>query len=363
MDKFYYAVHKGHIPGIYNKWSDCEKQIKKFVNAEFKKFASKEDAQNFVLNGFGVNKPKFIKKKETSDKKNNDKIEKECIEDESDKIYIYTDGSFIRSNGKTQDIAGYGIYIPSKNIKVGLPLINQKITNNRAELTAIIDSFKYLDESDLEKKICIFTDSQYSIYIMTGTGERYEKNGFKNNGKNVPNIDLIKKVLEIVRKYNIVVLKVRAHTNLNDIHSINNDIADKLANTGASMSPKKEHSFKDFIVTLSDTKSIKTNNDNDETYDSDEDNIESFIIQNKDNKDKKNTSFFIDDDNYLEENEEHITIFKNQCKKSYQNNENNNISPTIQMNQLFEMDALNDKKKISLNDKKIKKLSDWFIKK
>ena len=65
-------------------------QIKKFVNAEFKKFASKEDAQNFVLNGFGANKPKFIKKKETSDKKNNDKIEKECIEDESDKIYIYT---------------------------------------------------------------------------------------------------------------------------------------------------------------------------------------------------------------------------------------------------------------------------------
>ena len=33
------------------------------------------------------------------------------------------------------------------------------------------------------------------------------------------------------------------------------------------------------------------------------------------------------------------------------------------MNQLFEMDELNDKKKISINEKKIKKLSDWFIKK
>ena len=114
------------------------------------------------------------------------------------------------------------------------------------------------------------------------------------------NIDLIKKGLEIVRKYNIVFLKVRAHTNLNDAHSINNDIADKLANTGAAMSPKKEHSFKDFIVTLSD----KSTNSNNETYNSDEDNIEI--------KD----SFFINDNNYLEENEEHITIFKNQCKKT-----------------------------------------------
>jgi ribonuclease HI len=149
----YYAVHKGHKPGIYNTWIECEKQVKKFVGAEFKKFSSKEEANNFLKNGFGNNKPQFMKKKESADKKNNDKIEK--IENESnneDTIYIYTDGSFIRGNNKQKDSSGYGIFIPSKNIRIGLPLLNQKITNNRAEMTAIIESFNYLNEEDLKKK-------------------------------------------------------------------------------------------------------------------------------------------------------------------------------------------------------------------
>ena len=34
----YYVVKRGRIPGIYNDWSDCEKQIKGFSNAKFKKF-------------------------------------------------------------------------------------------------------------------------------------------------------------------------------------------------------------------------------------------------------------------------------------------------------------------------------------
>ena len=40
-------------------------------------------------------------------------------------------------------------------------------------------------------------------------------------------------MLEIKRKYNIVLLKVRAHTDKKDEHSIANSIADKLANEGA----------------------------------------------------------------------------------------------------------------------------------
>ena len=71
------------------------------------------------------------------------------------------------------------------------------------------------------------------MYIFNGTGERYEKDGYKNDGKDVPNIDLIKKLLELKRTYNIVLLKVRAHTDKKDEHSIANAIADKLANEGA----------------------------------------------------------------------------------------------------------------------------------
>jgi len=365
----YYAVHKGNKTGIYNTWPECEKQIKNFVGAEFKKFSVKAEAQDFLENGFGANKPTFMKKKESSDKKNNDKIEKECIEDESDNIYIYTDGSFIRGH---PDIAGYGIYIPIKNISLGLPLLNQKITNNRAELTAIIDSFKYLDENDLKKKICIFTDSQYSIYIMTGTGERYEKSGFKQNGKPVPNIDLIKKALELIRKYNIVMLKVRAHTNLKDVHSINNDIVDKLASHGAQKSNLKEKTFNDIVFidnsTAFDSEEDEDINNNNKNKNS----IKQFFkVKNEGANSKIIINKKIEDyDNDFIENEEEINIFKNKCKKAFDNNSNNLINPKIQINQLFEMSELSNTnyENVSLkkdNKKSMKevKLSNWFIKK
>ena len=245
--KTYYAVHKGKNQGIYTSWDQCKKQIENFKEPIFKKFTNEEDAKKFVEIGFGINKkPKIVKRRENDDIKNNLKIEDELEEDGIEKIFIYTDGSLIRINNFVK--AGYGIYIPEKNISVSKPLLNQKLTNNRAELTAIIESIKYLDEEDFLKKICIFTDSQYSMYIFNGTGERYEKDNFKNKDKDVPNIDLIKKILELKRTYNIVLLKVRAHTDKKDKHSIANNIADKLAGEGANEKPNTESIFtKEYI--------------------------------------------------------------------------------------------------------------------
>ena len=239
----YYVVHKGRNPGIYRNWNDCKKEIDKYDGALFKKFSNQEEANEFLKNGFGEGKkPRIVTRRENDDKKNNNIIEQETSDliDDGQKIFIYTDGSCIK-----QIRAGYGIYIPERNIQVGKPLLNQKITNNRAELTAIIECVSYLDEIDLNKKLCIFTDSQYSMYLFHGTGERYEKDGYKKEGKDVPNIDLIKKLLSLKRKYNIVLLKLRAHTEKKDIHSKGNEIADKLANSGANDAsvniPKNSH--------------------------------------------------------------------------------------------------------------------------
>ena len=243
----YYVVHKGRVSGIYTSWNDCKKQVDKFDGAIFKKFTNKTDAETFLKEGFGENKkPRSVVRKENDDKKNNTKILDETIEDETDKIFIYTDGSCIKFKNNISK-GGFGIYIPEKNVKIGAPLLNQKITNNRAEMTAIIDSLKYLDEWELLKKICIFTDSQYSMYIFNGTGERYEKNGYKNDGKDVPNIDLIKKLLELKRTYNIVLLKVRAHTDKKDKHSMGNEVADKLAQKGALSNDDSKNIFSAFI--------------------------------------------------------------------------------------------------------------------
>jgi len=226
----YYVVHKGRKPGIYNNWNECKKQVDGFENPVFKKFDNKDEAQLFLENGF-PNKKNYISKKTNIDKKN-EQILKDELKDVEDKIFIYTDGSCIKfKNGLSK--AGYGIYIPSKNIRVGEPLLNQKQTNNRAELTAILKVFLYLTEEEKKKKIIIITDSQYSIYIFKDTGLNYEKDNFMKDGKEVLNKDLIIEALKIKRMYNVVLLKVRAHTSKEDIHAKNNEIVDKLAKDGA----------------------------------------------------------------------------------------------------------------------------------
>ena len=43
--KKYYVVWKGHQPGIYESWSQCQQQIKGYPNAKFKSFNNKEIAE------------------------------------------------------------------------------------------------------------------------------------------------------------------------------------------------------------------------------------------------------------------------------------------------------------------------------
>lgn len=41
----FYVVFKGHQPGIYETWADCQKQTKRFKGASFKSFTSYMDAK------------------------------------------------------------------------------------------------------------------------------------------------------------------------------------------------------------------------------------------------------------------------------------------------------------------------------
>ena len=137
----YYAVHKGRKTGIYSTWEECQKQVTQFAYPIYKKFDNEKDAQYFLEHGF-QNNNNPVSRKITADKKNEKILEEELKDDPHNKIFIYTDGSCIKfQNGLSK--SGYGIYIPSKNIRVSEPLLNQKQTNNRAELTAIIKALDY----------------------------------------------------------------------------------------------------------------------------------------------------------------------------------------------------------------------------
>ena len=46
--KKFYAVRKGVVPGIYESWDDCQKQVLGFEGAEFKGFKTREEAERYI---------------------------------------------------------------------------------------------------------------------------------------------------------------------------------------------------------------------------------------------------------------------------------------------------------------------------
>ena len=49
--KNYYAVRQGRKPGIYRTWAECKAQVDGYKNAEYKGFATMEEASGFMNTG------------------------------------------------------------------------------------------------------------------------------------------------------------------------------------------------------------------------------------------------------------------------------------------------------------------------
>lgn len=51
MAKKYYAVRVGKVPGIYQTWDECKKNVHGFPAAEYKSFMSMEEAKAYMGSG------------------------------------------------------------------------------------------------------------------------------------------------------------------------------------------------------------------------------------------------------------------------------------------------------------------------
>jgi ribonuclease HI len=202
----FYAVRNGRKPGLYRTWDDCLDQIRGFPNNQFKKFTNKKDAENYVLN--------------------------ELIDIDYDNIYddtvlnVYTDGASYH-NGKEDAQASYGVYFGEDDPRNESGLVDslyENASNNRGELTGILRAIELITP---EEEAVIHTDSMYGIKCVSEYGIEMKK---KKYPKDVPNIDIIKKIRELLEnKGNIRFHHLNSHTNKTYKHSIGNDHADNLA--------------------------------------------------------------------------------------------------------------------------------------
>ena len=109
----YYAVLKGRNIGIYESWSDCEKNVKGYPGQEYKSFTDRNDAEKYMNdkditeknnncnNNNMCSKNIDVKKQET-----NNCINKKENEENNEKLNAYVDGSY---NDKIKEYGSGGI--------------------------------------------------------------------------------------------------------------------------------------------------------------------------------------------------------------------------------------------------------------
>ena len=133
-------------------------------------------------------------------------------------IEIYTDGACSGNPGK----GGWGVYIKTEDQEVELNGSMDNTTNNRMELTAVIESLKYLKN---KSNINLFTDSKY---VMQGIEEwihKWKENNWKTSKKeSVKNKELWLELDALVSMHDINWNWVKGHSGDNG-----NDRADYLA--------------------------------------------------------------------------------------------------------------------------------------
>lgn len=135
------------------------------------------------------------------------------------KVILYTDGACSGNPG----VGGWGAVLMYNDAKKEISGAEESTTNNRMELTAIIEGLKCLKESC---EVDIYSDSAYAVNAFNnGWIYSWQMNGFvKSDNKPVLNVDLWQELLALTKLHKVKFFKVKGHTD-NEF----NNLCDKLA--------------------------------------------------------------------------------------------------------------------------------------
>ena len=146
-------------------------------------------------------------------------------------VIAFTDGSF------KNNVAGCAVVFPDYQYHNYSARLTDG-TNNRAEYIALIKAIEITTESiDPEKSrdLIVNTDSELLVNTINKWMPGWKRRGWiKADGKPVKNLDLVKRIDELIKTRRVLVRHVRAHTKRQDYSSRWNDAADKLAKRASS---------------------------------------------------------------------------------------------------------------------------------
>ena len=122
-------------------------------------------------------------------------------------VTIFTDGACQGNPGP----GGWGAILRYQNVEKEISGGEKNTTNNRMELSAIIEALKLLKESC---DVLLISDSQYVCNaIEKGWAKNWKKNGWRRSNKEPAlNPDLWEELLGLLEKHQVTVQWVKGHS-------------------------------------------------------------------------------------------------------------------------------------------------------
>lgn len=144
----YYVVWKGHEPGIYDSWKDCQIQIKNYPGAEYKSFSSLRMAEEAFS---GQYRDHVTKKGKTA-------FIDHSLNDEIVKNSIAVDAA-CSGNPGAMEYRGVDTFTQHELFKQGPFAMG---TNNVGEFLAIVHALAMLQNSE-KNNVSIYSDSKIAM--------------------------------------------------------------------------------------------------------------------------------------------------------------------------------------------------------
>ena len=195
--KKFYAVRKGHAPGIYTQWfgpAGAQVQVEGFPGAVYRGFATRAEAEAFLA---GTSPPAADKRP----------APKQAEVPRGPHVTVYTDGGAIGNPGP----GGYGVVIiPPEGELRELSGGFRRTTNNRMELMACIVA---LENIDGRQPIVLYSDSRYMVDAINKRWVfSWKKKGWKKaDGQPAKNTDLWERLLKRLEDLEVSFRWVKGH--------------------------------------------------------------------------------------------------------------------------------------------------------
>ncbi len=228
MAQKFYVVWQGRETGIFNDWVTCKKHIDGFAGARYKSFKTLAEAEaafsgnRASLAGTGVSGSRAKKRSSNQTVKTYTAAEIAAMKIDTK---IFTDGGCEPNPGKAG--SGVAIYRDDRVAELWYGLFNPNGTNNTAELNALHQAM-IMAKNELEdgRSVAIFCDSKYSIQCITQWVVNWQKRGWKKQGGDIKNLELIKEMFALHQelKNKIKVLHVNGHVGVEG-----NELADRMS--------------------------------------------------------------------------------------------------------------------------------------